>query len=87
MSDFIPYINIQDSGKIFQTSKHLLVTDNVSSNKFFHYFIGATIDWLNTGVHKSSDGKKKEQKGKIKNNSSERTHNQNKKIPLSPLIK
>lgn len=40
----------------------LLVTDNVPSNELLHYFVGAAVDGLNAGVHKSSEDREKRKK-------------------------
>lgn len=32
----------------------LFVSDDVSGNQLLHYFVGTTIDWLNSGIHVSS---------------------------------
>lgn len=31
----------------------LFVSDDVSGNQLLHYFVGTTIDWLNSGIHVS----------------------------------
>lgn len=40
-------IGFQDVGRC------LFVSDDVSGNQLLHYFVGTTIDWLNSGIHVS----------------------------------